>query len=187
MTFRVYFNADQAFLSTIKNILTNAQNYTQYQKEELEAAESATAIIICHSACEAFLNIFAHQVQIDDFHEYEKKSILDKIEILYSNKNLDANWSKKPLQDIRMLDKIRNWLTHFKDNNIGLINGNGHWVVDSENKRPKIDDAIELQYQRVERYYRSTITCLIDIVGLYGLTEIYEYLKTEDYTSYLIG
>lgn len=187
MTFRVNFYADQALLSMVKRILKNAKNYNKEAKMDFEPEETATSIIICHSACEAFLNIFATQIELNNFQEYEKKSILDKIEILYRHKNQRADWSKLPLQDIRTLDKIRNWLTHFKDSDIGLINSMGQWISDEVNKKPKVDDYIELKYTKVERIYKNIRIALLDITRFYEVEEYFEYLETENYNSYLIG
>lgn len=187
MTFRINFYADQAFFSMVKRILENAKSYDDETKMDFEPEETATSIIVCHSACEAFLNIFANQIELNNFHEYEKKSVLDKVEILYSYKNQKADWSKLPLQDIRNLDKVRNWLTHFKNSNIGLINSMGQWVIDEVNKKPKIEDHIELKYIKVARFYKNIRAALFDIVRLYEMEEYFEYLETENYMSYLIG
>lgn len=187
MTFRVEFFADQAFLSMIKRMLKNAESYNKDQKIDFELEETATAIVICHSACEAFLNLFTRNIETIDFYKYEKKSIIDKINILYGELGETADWTKLPLQDIRRIDKARNWLTHFKDSNIGLTNSWGSWVVDEVNKKPKIDDSEELKYVRVKRYYDNSRMSLYRITELYQLHQNYEYLKTEDYTSFLVG
>lgn len=187
MTYRVNFYADQAFFSMIKRILENGKLYDQENKLDFEAEETATSIIICHSACEAFLNLFANEIQIENFSEYERKSILDRIEILYEMKGRTVDWTKLPYQDIRSLDKSRNWLTHFKKSDIGLISSNGLWVVDSFNKRPKIDDASELNYKRIERYYKQIRIALLEIAKLYGMELEFYYLENESYNSCLIG
>ena len=187
MTFRVEFYADQAFFSMIKRILNNAQKYDEQEKIDFEAEESATIIIICHSACEAFLNLFARNIETISFVEYEKTSIIDKINVLYKKIETPPNWESLPLQDIRKIDKLRNWLTHFKNSNIGLVNSWGEWVVDDINKRPKIDDGEELKYSSVTRYYDNIRKSLFEITKLYNLQQDYEYLNTEEYTSYLVG
>lgn len=187
MSFRVKFYADQAFFSMVKRILENKKQYSGEQKLAFEPEESATAILICHSACEAFLNLFANEVPITDFIKYERKSIIDKIDFLYSQKDQKADWSKLPLQDIRNLDKSRNWLTHFKNSDIGLINSTGKWVIDASNEKPKIDDAIELKYERVERYYENIRKSLFEIAKLYNDQDCFDYLETEKFASYLIG
>lgn len=187
MTFRVHFYADQAFFSMIKRTIEKSKIYTGKEKLDFEPEESATAIIICHSACEAFLNILAYHITLENFNEFERKSILDKIEILYRNKDLKVDWSVNPFQDIRNLDKVRNWLTHFKKTDIGLINSMGHWVVDDFNKRPKIDDYKELKYERAERYYQNVRSSLAEICKIYDCNDYFSYLETEDYWSYLVG
>lgn len=187
MTFRVNFYADQAFFSMVKRILENGQQYNKEQRMDFEPEESATAILICHSACEAFLNIFANDIPMIDFKEYEKKSIIDKIEILYCNNNKKANWSIQPLQDIKNLNKVRNWLTHFKNSDIGLINSMGQWVIDEFNKRPRIDDGKELNFKKVGKYYLNVRKALFHIAKLYDKESSFDYLKTENFNSYLIG
>ena len=187
MTFRVHYFADQAFLSMVKRIIDNGKLHDEETKISFEPEECATALIICHSACEAFLNIFANNLEITDFFEYEKKSILDKITILLNNTDNKPDWAKNPLQDIRKLDKVRNWLTHFKSSDIGLINSMNQWVKDDFNKVPKINDFEELKYFRVQKYYNNVRATLILIATSYGLEEEYEYLITENYSSYLIG
>ncbi|MFB0947846.1 MAG: hypothetical protein QMB24_17125 [Spirosomataceae bacterium] len=187
MTFRVHFFADQAFFSMIKKLLDDSPKHSVEQKFESEIQETATCIIICHSACEAFLNILFNFLSLDNFEDFERKSIIDKANILYEIKGQSVDWSKNPLQDMRQLEKVRNWLTHFKDANVGLINSMGHWVVDKVNKRPKINDYQELKFSRVQRYYDNCREILYELCTIYGVEEDFEYLESEEYQCYLVG
>jgi len=187
MTARVHFYADQAFFSMVKRIIQNSSHYDKRTKQSFEPEESATVLVICHSACEAFLNIFAEHLSVTDLESFERKSILNKIEDLYKIKLLTPDWSRNPLQDIRKLDTVRNWLTHFKSANMGLINSMGQWVQDEYNKRPKIDDYKELNYERANRYYDNVREGLIELCQVYDCLDYFDYLKNENYNSYLIG
>ena len=186
MTFRVNFYADQAFLSMVKKILKNCESYTGDYKMDHEPAEAATAIILCTTSCEAFLNLFAREIAIPDFPSYDRKSIVRKIEYLYSQKDLEPDWSSHPLQDIKSLVKVRNWLVHFKDSDLGLIGSEG-WIDEETKTRPEIDDQHELKFERVRQYYDSCREVLLAIAKIYNLEESYQYLSDEDYMTYLVG
>ncbi len=73
MTFRVHFFADQAFFSMIKKLLDNSSKYSVEQQLDAEVQETATCIIICHSACEAFLNILYNFLNLDNFEDFGRK------------------------------------------------------------------------------------------------------------------
>ena len=63
----------------------------------------------------------------------------------------------------------------------------GHWIVDEYNKRPKIDDGVELKIKTVKRYYDNTRRALYDICKLLNIEQEHSCLIDENYNSYTIG
>lgn len=186
MTFRVNFYADQALLSMVKKILKNGETYTEDYMIDHEPIEAATAIILCTTSCEAFLNLFAREIALPDFSAYERISVARKIEYLYSLKDLEPDWSSPLLKDIKSLVKVRNWLVHFKDSDLGLIGSEG-WIDEENKTRPEIDDQLELKFERVRQYYGSCREVLLAIAKVYDMEDSYQYLSDEDYMAYLVG
>lgn len=181
MTFRVYFFAEQAFLSQVKLLLS-----TEPIDEDKEIETGAICVMACAAAIEAIANtLLSGYIHFGNFDELR---ITSKIEHIANTNGGIIKWGEAPWQNVAEIIKIRNWLAHFKDSDIGLINSEGEWLKDEYNKKPKIDPDIHLSRTKVTGYYTNTLKAL-KILVLYCKDDLDEfaYLETEDYQSRLVG
>ena len=180
MTFRVHFYAEQAFLAQTKVMLENPQN------DEQQAAVSALCILACASAIEAFVNsLLAKTVK---FRHFDELKIISKIEYLLLHGGNEPNWGVEPWQSVGQLIRSRNWLTHFKEHDIGLTNSDAEWLSDSHNKAPKIDPFKELTFAQSRKYYDQTRQALEILAESAGAEEYeFEFLRSENYDPFLVG
>ena len=153
MTFRVHFYAEQAFLSQTKSLLEQAN-----LEEEPEI--SALCILACASAVEAVANSLLSKTI--GFRHFDELKISSKIEQILLFAGTEPNWGIQPWQSISQLIRTRNWLTHYKDFNVGLVNSDFVWLKDDHNKLPKIDPYIELTFVRSRTYYDHSRMALRD-------------------------
>jgi hypothetical protein len=180
MTFRVHFYAEQAFLAQIKAMLETEP------KSENEPNVAALCILACASAIEAFSNHLL--AKIVKFRHFDELKITSKIEQLLICGGIEPNWGIEPWQAINRLIKSRNWLAHYKDYEIGLVNSDYVWLSDSYNKLPKIDPYQELTLNQVRIYYNQTRKALEILARSVGAKETdFEFLRTEKYESFLVG
>jgi hypothetical protein len=179
MTFRVHFFAEQAFLSHVKRVLD-----AKDKSKEIE--DSAVCVLACASAIEAVANhLLAKVVGLKHFDELRLQS---KIEYLMEQGGNKSDWGADPLQSAKRLIQARNWLAHYKESSIGLVNGNFDWLEDSSNSSPRIDPYRELSFVRLEHYYACTRTLLQTLVSRSGgSTSDYDYLQSERYEPFLVG
>lgn len=179
MTFRVHFYAEQAFLARTKAMLETGQS-------EEEPAISALCILACASAIEAFSNsLLAKTVK---FRHFDELRISSKIEQLLLHGGTEPNWGVEPWQSIRQLIKSRNWLAHYKEHDIGLVNSEFEWLSDPHNKAPKIDPYKELTFAQSRNYYDQTLKALEILAQSAGANETeWEFLRSENYEPFLVG
>jgi len=119
---------------------------------------------------------------------FDELKLTSKIETIASFSGDKIDWGVQPWQEISKLIRLRNWLAHYKDSDIGLINGDGEWIVDSVNVRPKIDPERELAKISVSKYYDATRKCLKILAALQNAdTYLYDFLDTENYQPILMG
>lgn len=179
MTYRVHFYAEQAFLARTKAMLATGQ------KEE-EREISALCILACASAIEAFSNsLLANTVK---FRHFDELRISSKIEHLLLHGGTETDWGVEPWQSVGRLVRSRNWLAHFKDHDIGLVNGKFEWLGEPHNKLPKIDAFKELTFAQSRKYYDHTRNALELLARSAGADEAeFEYLRSENYEPFLVG
>ena len=181
MTYRVHLFAEQVFLSQVQSLISqNAKDI----HEEIQL--SCLSTLACAAALESTINgIFLHHVVDASF---DSLNITEKIERIFSLKGEKPDLGNYPWQDIAKLIKLRNWLAHFKDSNIGLVNSNWKWIQDDANKAPKNDPYRDLTLAASRKKYEATWAGLAQLVILAkGDLEGYEYLINETYEPILVG
>lgn len=181
MTFRVYFFAEQAFLSQVKFLLS-----IEPVDEDKEIELGAICVMACAAAIEAIANtLLSGYIRFEHFDELR---ISSKIEHIANTNSSNINWGEAPWQDVAEIIKIRNWLMHFKDSNIGLINSEGDWLKDEYNKKPKIVPDLYLSKTKATDYYKSTLKALkLLVLHCKDKLDEFDYLESEKYQSSLIG
>lgn len=181
MTFYVYFFAEQAFLSQVK-LLSNIVHTSSMK--EIEAG--AVCVLACSAAVEALTNsLLINNVK---FKHFDELRLASKIEYIGEYHGKPINWGDTVWQQIAALIRLRNWLSHYKDSNVGLIGSDGEWLKDTINQLPKIDPKIELSSIKIKIYYKATLTALKQLVLLcQAELEEFAYLETEDFESILVG
>lgn len=180
MTYRVIFFAENVFLSHAKSVIDNCN-------EDDSPAVYAMSILACAAAIEATCNnLLLNKINIID---YDNLNINEKINKIIAFGGTKADWSRDPWQSIARLIKTRNWLLHFKEHNIGLVNSNFKWLDDELNKIPGIDPFKELTHLQISKYYNISREALIILFQSAGVDDNqFEYLHSEKYEPFfLIG
>jgi hypothetical protein len=180
MTFRVNFFAEQAYLSFVKESLANP-----IADHEKAVERGAVCVIALACALEAMLNVLLKEHT--DLRHYDDLRFRSKIETLLDFGSLPIEWSRLPLQRIAELIRLRDWLVHFKDSDIGLTNSAGEWIEDSINKLPKRNPDTDLTFANVEKLYQAVRQVGLALAEGVGAKERFEYLQTEDYNAFLVG
>lgn len=179
MTYRVYFYAEQAFLAQTKAIL-----------EQDDKAKEHGGAAICFLACAAAIEAVANNLlsKTIEFRHYDELRITSKIEHILLFGKIEPTWGIEPWQSVKHLIKIRNWLTHYKENDIGLVNSDFVWLTDTANKAPNIDPYKELTFLNARKHYDQTRCALKILVKCSGLKESeFDFLNTEEYEPFLVG
>lgn len=179
MTYRVYFYAEQAFLSQTRQLL---QNKDPDKEQEI----ACVCILACASAIEAVVNdLLSKQIK---FRHFDELRITSKIEYIQLFGGAEPNWGVEPWQSVSRLIKIRNWLAHYKDSDIGLVNSDFDWLTDESNSRPKLDPYAELTFDRAQKYYDTSRAALFSLSTHAGANQDrFDYLLTEHYEPFLVG
>lgn len=177
MTFYVEFYAEQAFLSFVKSHLT--------KETKFDLEDGAVCVLSCTAAIEAILNrLFENDGRLK---HYDSLRLPEKIETLADFAKVEVLWGNKPWQDIGQLISVRNWLAHYKNSTIGLINSDSQWVVDDINKKPRLEPGVVLSRKNVTNYYRAVLSgCQMLVTGLdQGLH--FGFLSDENYEPIIVG
>lgn len=179
MTFRVHFYAEQAFLAQTKAMLDRGCS-----DEEPETA--AMCILACASAVEALTNsLLSKEI---NFRHFDELRITSKIEQIQIFGGTEPDWGNDPWQSVSRLIKMRNWLAHYKEYDIGLVNSDFEWIRDTENKAPRIDPYRELTFENAKNYYDKSREALYILVQNSGTNESnFDFLQTEQYMPFLVG
>lgn len=153
---------------------------------EEEPEISALCILACASAIEACANsLLAKTVKLRHFDELR---ISSKIEHLLLHGGIEPNWGADPWQSVGRLIKSRNWLAHYKEHDIGLVNSDFEWLNDSRNGAPKIDPYKELTFAQARKYYDETRKALKILAQSAGANkDEFEFLTSEKYEPFLVG
>lgn len=181
MTFNVFFFAEQAYLSYVKKALMN--DPVDYD-HEIESGALCT--ISSAAAIEAISNtLLIEDIKIDNFDGLRIDTKFEKIVEFGGQKII---WGEQPWQDVAELIRVRNWLLHFKNSNIGLINNEGRWIKDDFNKVPKFSPDIHLRRERTARYYQCVREASkILVLSCKKELDEYYFLENEEYQPTLVG
>lgn len=181
MTFYVHFFAEQAFLSFVKEGLED--HHSIQDKYSLDTG--AVSVLACTAAMEAILNqLFACDGRL---RHYDSLRLAEKIETLGDFANIKVHWGEKPWQDIARLILVRNWLAHFKDTTIGLINSDSKWIGDGTNKIPKFVPHAELSFRNVNEYYEAVLLGMVRLAKGLKLKSDFDYLESRKYETIIVG
>lgn len=177
MTFYVDFYAEQAFLSFVKSQVT--------KEAKFGLEDGAVCVLSCAAAIEAILNrLFENDGRL---RHYDSLRISEKIETLADFAQVKVLWGNKPWQDIGQLISVRNWLAHYKNSTIGLVNSDSQWVVDDINKKPKLEPGVVLSREYVTNYYKAVLaSCQLIVTGL-NQDVHFSFLADEDYELIIVG
>lgn len=177
MTFYVEFFADQAFLSFVKKHISKDAKY------DLE--DGAVCVMSCAAALEAVVNqLFITKTSLRHF---DSLRFYEKIETLGDFAGIIVDWGSEPWQGINELIKVRNWLAHYKDTTVGLINSDSQWIVDNVNKKPKMDPSVVLSRSSSKRYYDSVLKGSSELTVALGAGSDFDFLQSQNYEPIIVG
>lgn len=181
MTYNVYFYAEQAYLSHVKKVLsTEPVNYDH------EIESGALCAISSAAAIEAIANaLLSEYIKLENFDDLRIELKLERIVEFGSGEII---WGESPWQDVAELIRVRNWLLHFKNSNIGLTNSKGRWIKDEYNKIPKFAPDIHLRRSKTARYYQCVREASkILVLSCKNQLDEYSFLDNEEYEPTLVG
>ncbi len=180
MTFSVTFFAEQAYLSFVKDYFDNPP-------DEHEKAVERGAVCVIALACglEAILNqILRNHSNIRHWDDFRYVS---KVETACDIADVELDWGREPFQSISNLIALRNWLVHYKNPEIGLINSDGDYLESDYWKIPKRSPDTELIPKNIQRLYDHVREYLISISSGLNLDHEFDYLESQDYYAFLVG
>ncbi|PSB53956.1 hypothetical protein [Chamaesiphon polymorphus] len=187
MTHHVIFNASQIFLSFVKKSL-ESDTWT------LESGVLCT--ISCASAIEAIVNeLLQEDAKIIGWDELKIKS---KIENIANANNQKIDWGSSHWQNADRIIKVRNYLVHFKGENLGLF-GTPHIeemltnfvLVKQESKNAdstKQSEKYNFSKNTITKYYTSTLLALreLDNAVKTNDSKMRDFLNSEAYEFFTI-
>jgi len=177
MTFYVEFFADQVFLSFVKK---HIEKETKFGLED-----GAVCVMSSAAALEAIVNqLFISKTSLKYFDSFR---FYEKIETLASFGGIEVNWGQGPWQGINELIKVRNWLAHYKETTIGLINSDSQWIIDNVNKKPKIEPGIVLSRSNSQKYYNAVLTGSFELAQALKAGCEFDFLLSQNYESIIVG
>lgn len=179
MSHRLHFFAEQAFFGFVKESISNP-----IDDHEKSVERGAVCVVALACGLEGVVNTLLKNHT--NLRHWDDLRLRSKVETLLDFANLEIDCKSSPLQNVLELITIRNWLVHFKDSNIGLMNSQGMWIKDVSNKLPKRNPDKELTMKNVEKLYRSVIEyCKAVCIGM-GVAAHFDYLESEDYEAFLL-
>jgi len=178
MTHRLYFFAEQAYFSFVKDSIDKP-----ILDQEKAVERGSICVIALTCALEGVLNKLLKEHT--NFRNWDDLRLKSKVETMLDFAGLPIDWGRSYLHEIADLIALRNWLVHFKENNIGLVNSAGQWIKDN-NKLPKRNPDTELSTSNVRRLYTAVIEYCVDVTNGLGVAAHFEYLQTEDYEAFYL-
>lgn len=184
MTFRVGMRAEVIFLGNAKNSLDAMTELSSIHEDNV--LYGTNVIISCVGCIETFVNqLFQNYTNLNC---YDELRLTGKIETLYNLRSKNVDWGSNPYQMFKKIIGIRNWLIHFKDESIGLTNGNGNWIKDDSNSIPKKDPYIIFTKDNCQKYYNETRKIIIDLSEIMNIDEhMYKWVKDQVFDYFEIG
>lgn len=175
MTAAFEFYAEQAFLSFVKHLLDDRASM------QLDTDESVVAIVACAAALEAMVNrLFELQGALK---EHQASPLKKKIAILAQTSKEEMDWDVSPWQDVAELIQLRNWLMHYKESWMGLVNSEGQWVRDHNGNLPRFTPAA-FSKERIANYYQCVRSIVSSLANGLGHKGHFSYLQSETYEPY---
>lgn len=177
MTAAFEFYAEQAYLSFVKKLLDRRST------KRLGIEERVVSVLACAAALEAMLNrLFELQGTLG---QHQSLSLEQKIEILAMKSGANRNWGNPPWQNVKTLIQVRNWLAHYKESWLGLMNSESQWVPDHNGKMPRFTPQNAYCTECIETYYRSIIAIIMLMANGLGCSEKFDYLQSEVYEPFV--
>ena len=184
MTHHVFFNASQVFLSFVKKSLDS---------EQWSFESGVLCTISCAAAIEAIVNeILQEDGRIKGWDQLNIKSKIDNIGGL---NNQEIEWGSNHWQTVDCIIKARNYLVHFKGENMGLF-GTPHieemsinWIIMKQKDRKINSPSIKFDFSKeaVARYYNSLLISFLELTKhIKDADRRYNFLSSEDYSSFTI-
>lgn len=183
MTHHVFLNGSQIFLSFVKNTL---------RSERWDFESGILCTISCAAAIESIINeILQNDGRIKGWDELKIKS---KIENIASFNNHKIEWGNIHWQTVDDVIKARNYLVHFKGENLGLF-GTPHIEEMTENftlikynqSKKEISTKYDFSREATKKRYESLLISLIELSScVKDNNQAYEFLSSENYSNFTI-
>jgi hypothetical protein len=184
MTFGVYFHAERALLRFVKEAV-DPGSPTGTALSPTELANGSVCVFACAAALEAMANTLL--LRDGRLRHWDELRIRSKLDTLADFGATPIEWGRQPWQDIAMLIRVRNWLAHFKDPEIGLIGEGGSWVEDGVNRTPGIDPEAVLSKDSIRCYYDAVRSGMALLARGLGQADEFEFLVAERYDHLYVG
>jgi len=173
MTAAFEFYAEQAYLSFVKKMSDRGL----LEKSDID--ERVVSVLACAAALEGLINrLFELQ---GDLKENQAFPLEQKIEILAKRSGAERNWGNSPWSNIRKLIRVRNWLAHYKESWLGLMNSESQWVPGHNQEMPRFTPQNAFCTECIKKYYLSILGVISLIADGLGYADEFEYLKSEIY------
>ncbi|MBU3183251.1 hypothetical protein [Clostridium estertheticum] len=184
MTFRVCMRTYVIFLANAKKSLDSMTEESSIYNDNI--LYGTNVIISCVGCIETFVNqLFQSYTNLNC---YDQLRLAGKIETLYNLRSKTVDWRSNPYQMFQKIIGIRNWLIHFKDEDIGLLNSRGKWIKDNVNVLPKKDPYIIFTKDNCQKYYNETRKIIIDLSEMMNIDEyMYKWVKEETFDYFEMG
>lgn len=177
MTAAFEFYAEQAYLSFVKKLLDRRST------KKLGVEERVVSVLACAAAIEAMVNrLFDLQGALE---QHQSLSLEQKIEILAKKSGANRNWGNPPWQNIKELIQVRNWLAHYKESWLGLMNSESQWVPDHNQKMPRFTPQNAFCTECIENYYRNIIAIVTLMANGLGCMDQFAYIQSEVYEPFV--
>jgi hypothetical protein len=157
--------------------------------KDMKKMEQRESSVLCIVACATALEAKANELLANDgrLPAYDDLRLRSKVETIAHWAGDVVNWGAQPWNEIGRLLRIRNWLIHYREAELGLVNTRMEWVKDGHHKPPRLDPIEELTMDRVAKYYRSVREAMLLLSKWMKLHDFeYQYLEKEDYCAFFL-
>jgi predicted component of type VI protein secretion system len=177
------FNASQVFLSFVKKALDS---------EEWDFESGILCTVSCAAAIEATVNqLLQEDGRIKGWDELKIKSKIDNIANFNKQK---IDWGSSQWQTVNKIIQARNYLVHFKGENLGLFGTpqiedvfNNFTLKKQSDDRKDISLKYDFSREKIRQYYDDSRSSLKELVlCTQPRYDIYDFLSSENYDSFTI-
>lgn len=159
----------------LKEVKRNLSSFNEIDR----FAIGASCILCCQAALESIVNTLLDKQDI--IQHWNELRLSSKIDTIADLENEEIDWGVLPWQDITRLIRVRNWLSHNKEINVGFRGAEGEWIDDLNNSRPRVNPRKELSKASVRRIYDSVRGAGLELSEIAGLRDSFDFLDTQDY------